>query len=244
MSKALRTLAIIPARGGSKGLPGKNKRILHGQPLVSWSLQFAQAMNVEGVVVTSDDQEILDLSRGIRNCIAITRPSELADDNMTDQPVLMHSLQTLEKLQNTTFDRVVMLQPTAPGRSLDEIRLALERHSSLPSPERSSIWSVAKVPAHFHASKQIVETSNGFTISRPSSLPPRRQDLNQTFIRSGDFYIIGRSALEDPYLAGDHLEILETRGPAINIDHIEDFHLAETLLAPKGQLLTRKEMVE
>lgn len=201
-------------------------------------------MNVEGVVVSSDDQDILDMSRGFTNCIAIARPAELAADNVTDQPVLLHSLKTLEKLQNSTFDRVVMLQPTAPGRSLDEISLALERHSSLPSPEKSSIWSVVKVPAHFHSSKQIVETSNGFTISRPLSLPPRRQDLSQTFVRSGDFYIIGCAALEDPYLAGDHLEILETRSPAINIDDIDDFHLAETLLAPKGKLLIRKEMVE
>lgn len=239
----MRTLAIIPARGGSKGLPGKNKRILHGQPLVAWSLQFAQAMNVESVVVTSDDHEILDLARGFRNCIAITRPSELSGDKVTDQPVLMHSLQTLEQLQNTTFDRVVMLQPTAPGRSLDEMSLALERHASLPSPSGACIWSVAKVPAHFHASKQVIETNNGYSISRPSSLPPRRQDLSQAFVRSGDFYIIGRAALEDPYLAGEHLEIFETRGPAINIDHIEDFHLAERLLTPKGQLLTRKEMV-
>ena len=243
MPRPLKTLAVIPARGGSKGLPGKNKRLLHGQPLVSWALAFAQALPVESIILSSDDREILDLARGLKKCIALTRPKELAADDVTDQPVLRHSLLAIEELQTTTFDRVVMLQPTAPGRSLNEVSLALELHAAMPRPERSSIWSAVKVPAHFHAGKQIFEASNSYSISRLTPLPPRRQDLNQAYVRSGDFYVIGRAALEDPYLAGDHLEIFETRGPAINIDAIEDFHLAETLLVPKGQMLIRKEMV-
>jgi CMP-N,N'-diacetyllegionaminic acid synthase len=237
----LKTLAIIPARGGSKGLPGKNKRKLHSRPLVSWALSTAAGLDIEGFALSSDDPEILSFASEFDSCTPITRPAELSADDVPDQPVLMHSLQVAENKTRIRFDRVILLQPTAPARSLEQITSALEIHSSLPQPERSSLWSVTRVPAHFNAAKQISLSSKGFVVPRPSRFPPRRQDLKATYIRSGEFYILGRLALEDPYLMGDYLEIFETPEPAINIDTLGDFQLAETLLKPKGSRLVRME---
>jgi CMP-N-acetylneuraminic acid synthetase len=132
-----RTLAIIPARRGSKRRPGKNTRSLAGKPLVLWTLDVALASaDIDEVLVTSDDQEVLDLARraGVRH--VIERPADLAGDDATTTDVILHSLETVATSGETSPpDVLCLLQPTSPLRTTEDIAAAFEtfkRHGGRP----------------------------------------------------------------------------------------------------------------
>jgi len=243
-ARIFQTLAVVPARGGSKGLPGKNKRLLHGKPLTWWTLSFCETFGFDKFTLSSDDEEILDFGKNFASCLALRRPEVYSSDTATDQDVLIHAVKEVKGVSGVEFDRVVMLQPTAPARDPALLRAALELHSRLPNPDASSVWSVSKVPEKHHWMKQIHKVNDTYSIRTESRQPPRRQDLTQAFIRSGDFYVIGREALEDPFLAGDRLEVMESAEPPINIDSVEDFFAAERLLSVSGSKLVRSVGVE
>jgi CMP-N-acetylneuraminic acid synthetase len=133
-----------------------------------------------------------------------------------------------------------MLQPTSPGRDLEEFKEAMLRHSNTLNPLTSSIWSVVPVPHQFHAHKQIVALPNLY-LNRENVKPPRRQNLPPSYVRNGDFYILGRHVLDDPYLAGKQLDVFQSKYPAINIDTAEDFRNAERLLTAEGLSLAKRE---
>lgn len=238
--KKSESLFVVPARGGSKGLPGKNKRNLHGKPLAWWTLSFCEALALGVGVISSDDEEILQLASEFDSCLPIRRPTELASDTADDQGVLLHALSVAELEFNRIFSRVVMLQPTSPGRRIADLQIGLQTHGSMRDPLKSSVWSAHKVPSKFHHLKQISLQGGEFSVPRPTKLPPRRQDLTPSYIRSGDFYVIGRDALADPYLMGDEMRIVEIVGELVNIDSLDDFRLAESVLDPRGGLLERR----
>ena len=238
--EAQSTLFVVPARGGSKGLPGKNKRNLHGKPLTWWTLSFCTKLGAGPCVLSSDDDEILDLAGQFESCLPLRRPSELATDKSDDQGVLSHALAETELALGQPFDRVVMLQPTSPGRRIDEVKAALRAHASMKVPLNSSVWAAHRVPDKYHHLKQIAVAGEMTSISRPTKLPPRRQDLSPSFVRAGDFYVIGRDALADPYLMGNEMAIMEISGGLVNIDTLDDFMAAEMTLHPRGGLLERR----
>lgn len=234
------TLCVVPARGGSKGLPGKNKRLLHGKPLVWWTLQFCEELKLGHFVLSSDDDEILALGSLFSECLPVKRPDHLASDTAGDQGVLQHSLESAESAYGCEFDRILFLQPTAPGREIESVESALNSHASLPHPRASSMWSVQKVPLKFHPEKQIRHFGGRYAVPRDLAVPPRRQDLSPTYVRTGDFYILGRDTISDPYLIGNELHIFELERESINIDSLADFERAETILDGSRALLCRK----
>jgi CMP-N-acetylneuraminic acid synthetase len=110
-------LALIPARGGSKGLPGKNIKPFFGTPLISWSIKSAlESEMVTRVVVSTDDPEIAEISRSAGAEIPFLRPAQLAQDETTDLPVFQHALNWLDKNEDYHPDYVVHLRPTSPFR--------------------------------------------------------------------------------------------------------------------------------
>ena len=244
VGETLSTLLVVPARGGSKGLPGKNKRNLLGRPLSWWTLSFCQELGAGPCVLSSDDDDILELASQFESCLPIRRPSDLASDTAGDQEVLLHALTAAEIAFGQTFQRVVMLQPTSPGRRVGDVHVALRAHASMKDPSNSSVWGAHQVPDKYHYLKQISLVDGVSSISRITRLPPRRQDLPPSFIRSGDFYVIGRDALADPYLMGHEMRIIELVGELLNIDTLEDFSKAEMTLHPRGDLLERRGEAE
>ncbi|MDA8796541.1 acylneuraminate cytidylyltransferase family protein [Aquiluna sp.] len=237
------TLCVVPARGGSKGLTGKNKRLFFGKPLVWWTLRFCEELELGNFVLSSDDEEILALGREFSGCLSVRRPKHLATDTAGDQGVILHSVDAAEYEYGREFDRVLFLQPTAPGREIEVVKSALRIHGSLPKPINSSMWSVQMSPLKFHPQKQISSLGGRYFVNRDGDTPPRRQDLHPTYIRTGDFYILGREAISDPFLVGSELHIFELQNETINIDTLEDFERAERLLDISGNLLTRKDIV-
>src|SRR5512134_3581554 len=113
-------LALIPARGGSKGIPRKNIRNFAGSPLIAWSIAAGlQANSVSRVIVSTDDEEIASVAREYGAEAPFMRPSDLAQDRTTDLPVFEHALKWLEDIEGYKPDIVIQLRPTSPLRPKD-----------------------------------------------------------------------------------------------------------------------------
>ncbi len=121
-----RVLAVVPARGGSKGLPGKNVRLLAGLPLIAHSIAAAALMpSVTRCVVTTDSAEIAAVARAHGGDVPFLRPAELAGDDTPMAPVLRHALASVEEQEGAAYDLVVLLDPTSPGRDPDRVEDAV-----------------------------------------------------------------------------------------------------------------------
>ena len=137
-------LAIIPARGGSKGLPGKNVRPLAGKPLLAWTLQAAQECPLlDRTILSSDDEEIMAVARRFGGEVPFVRPDHLASDTASSMEVILHALDTLPE----HYPWVVLLQPTSPLRRMEEIAASLEicQREGAPAcvtvtPAKSPLW--------------------------------------------------------------------------------------------------------
>jgi CMP-N-acetylneuraminic acid synthetase len=127
MKQKSNIIAIIPARGGSKGLPGKNILPLHGKPLIAWSIEAALAVDeISHVIVTTDDEEIAQVSRDYGTEVPFMRPSELATDTASGVDVVVHALKASQAHYEEEFDWVLLLQPTSPLRTSEDTRMAIQ----------------------------------------------------------------------------------------------------------------------
>jgi N-acylneuraminate cytidylyltransferase len=181
----MKVIAIIPARGGSKGIPRKNLVNFSGKPLMQWSIDAALKSNyITDVVVSSDDDEILSLAQLNKEVIVIKRPKELAQDNSKTAPVLTH---VLESLKEVKFDYLILLQPTSPLRTTEDIDLAFEK---LFNSEATSLISVCELEHHPYKSFKLDE--KGYlqgVINNDYPFYPR-QSLPKAYRANGAIYII------------------------------------------------------
>lgn len=176
-------LAIIPARGGSKGVPRKNVREVAGRPLIAWSIAAAKASRyVDRVILSSDDPEIISVSREWGCDVPFVRPAELATDHADSLQVVRHALGALGE----DFDLVVLLQPTSPMRLASDIDAALEALVtggattcvSVCEPDKSPFWTLTPRP-------------DGFIqpLFSADQMPSRRQDAPVVLALNGAVYV-------------------------------------------------------
>ena len=181
----MKVIAIIPARGGSKGIPRKNLVNFSGKPLMQWSIDAAlKSTYITDVVVSSDDDEILNVAQVHKRVLAIKRPKELAQDNSKTAPVLTH---VLESLKEVKYDYLILIQPTSPLRTAEDIDLAFEK---LLNSEATSLISVCELEHHPYKSFKLDE--NGYLqgiINNDYPFYPR-QSLPKTYRANGAIYII------------------------------------------------------
>ena len=227
-------LAVIPARGGSKGVPRKNIKPLGGKPLIAHTI--AAALSVfprQDVVVSTDDEEIAEVSEKYGASVPFIRPVELATDTATSEPVVRHALLHAEESHSTTYDAVLMLQPTSPLRTGEDINRALTLYAS---GEGDSVVSVIDVEGnHPFRMKRIVGNrlvnyvDQGFWDLRA------RQQLPRVYIRSGSIYLVDRNVfLQNKSLIGNEpLALVMDPSSSINIDSALDFSLAEMIVAER-----------
>lgn len=177
-----RVLALIPARGGSKGLPGKNIRPLAGRPLLAWTVQAAlDAAAPDSVVLSSDDEAIMAAGREAGCEVPFRRPAELATDTASSLDVVLHALDSLPG-----FDVVMLLQPTSPLRTAADIDAACERFVATGAPCCVSVAPVAQSPYWMY------RLGDGDTLQPLLALPEgatRRQDLPPVYALNGAIYI-------------------------------------------------------
>lgn len=227
-----RILAVIPARGGSKGLPGKNIRSLAGLPLIAHSIRLAKLCPaVSRVIVSTDSEEIASVAREHGAEIPFMRPKALACDDTPMWPVIRHALATLED-GISQFEYVLLLDPTSPGRLPDDITHALQKIEQHPhadgvvgasQPEFNPIWHCVVERDGFMA--DLFPDGAAFS---------RRQDTPQIYRINASLYLWRASFVrreeENWRKHGRHLihEIPESR--AIHIDDIHEFTKAELMI--------------
>ena len=223
-----KVLAIIPARAGSKGVVGKNKRKLAGIPLIEYSIRQAiSAQCVTDVCVSSDDQEILRLCEEYPIHI-VNRPAEIARDDSSVVDACKHAINQLKKAHNSTdFKAIVLLQPTSPFRTSEDIDSAIEKfkqNSNIP------LCSVSQCEDAHPARMYSME--GGCLISLfPDLARKRRQELPAIFHRNGALYIFSQAHLDSGELiAGKMQPYVMPPEKSINIDTELDFALAELVL--------------
>ena len=138
------TIAIIPARGGSKGIPRKNMRLMRGKPLIEYSIENALfCRGIDAVVVTSDSEEILAFASQFERVLCLDRPSDLAEDEVTLDPVIYDALIRAEAQFDIAFDTVVTLQATSPLLSVATLSAALQEFAEV---DCDSMVSVVNSP--------------------------------------------------------------------------------------------------
>ena len=182
-------VGLITARGGSKGLPGKNIRPLGGKPLIAWTISAAQrADSLVRVVVSTDDTEIADVAREYGAEVPFTRPAELAQDRSPHIDVVLHALDALASADGVVPDALVLLQPTSPFRTADDIDAAVRL-----AREKSAPAVVSVVETHDHPLLTRKKNADG---SLAPFVPcdiayPRRQDLPRAYALNGAIYLCG-----------------------------------------------------
>lgn len=218
------TIAIIPARGGSKGVPRKNVRLLAGKPLIAHSIEDAQESSlVDHVYVSTDDPEIATISVEYGAKI-IERPAELANDTASSESALIHGLQALEH-QNINPNLLVFLQCTSPIRTGVEIDQAIAK---LTAEQADSLVSVS--PSHRFLWEEVDGIAK--SINYDYRHRPRRQDMNPQYVENGSIYVFKPWVIKENQnrLGGKIALYVMSEMAAVEIDSEEDFKMIEFLM--------------
>lgn len=229
-------LGIITARGGSKGIPGKNIKELAGKPLISYTIEAAQKSGVfDRLILSTDDEKIAKVAKQYGCEVPFMRPAELATDTTPHNPVIQHALTWLGDNEKYEPDLVMILQPTAPLRTPRHIQEAVKL---MEASGADSVVGVAEIPSSFHPRWQFTIDDNNhlavFTGEPFSHIACRRQDLPKTYTRNGAIYLFKTELLSDsrePNFYGNHvMAYMMKPEESVNIDTMEDWKEAEKRL--------------
>ncbi len=227
----MNVLAIITARGGSKGIPRKNLALLAGKPLLSYTAEAAlAAQSLARVVLSTDDDEIAALGRQLGLDVPFMRPQELARDQTPTLPVLQDVVQKLEAAGDR-YDAICLLQPTSPLRTAADIDCCVAKMTEL---QVDSVITVLPVPPKYNPHWVYFADSAGqLRLSTGEEAPiPRRQELPPAYHRDGSIYIARRDTIMlRSTLFGQkiHGHVIDSQW-SVNIDEPADLLRAESLL--------------
>jgi N-acylneuraminate cytidylyltransferase len=218
-----RVVAVIPGRGGSKGVPGKNRRLLGGEPLIGWTVRAAKGCErIDHVVVTSDDAGILEAAAGADQ--HILRPAELAQDATPMLPVVLHALD-----QCGGADIVVLLQPTSPLRTSAQIDGVLDVLASSGAPGVVSVVQPGKSPYWMYRRDEGGRLVPLLSVEGAT----RRQDLPAAYALNGAIYAVQVSSLieEQAFVTSETLGYEMDIITSLDIDTEWDWIMVEAALA-------------
>ena len=225
----MRVLALIPARGGSKGLPRKNLLPLAGLPLIAHSIRVALESDATDVVVSTDDEEIAATARAYGAAVPFMRPASLAEDTTKTIDVVIHGLEAVESLRRVRYDAVLLLQPTSPLRQVEDVRAALRLYAD----ERAdSIISVFEWHSPHPFYMYWMNGNQPVPILAEAQGYHRRQDFPPVYVRNGAIYLTDRNILLNRQtFYGDRLRaVIMPASRSINIDQLDDLARAERML--------------
>lgn len=226
----MRVLGIIPARAGSKGVPGKNSKLLNGRPLLEYTAIAAKASEgLDDLIFSSEDEALRDLARSYGIKVLFERPDELARDHSGSVEVVLHAIGFMEA-QGEHFDAICLLQLTNPFRSAGFIDKAI---SKFKEDALDSLISVLPVPHEFnpHWVFEPNEMDHLVLSTGEASIIPRRQELPRAYYRDGSIYISSVEVLKQKHsFFGDRLGYIEADpGRHVNIDTVTDWKRAEEI---------------
>ena len=233
MSSVRPILAVIPARGGSKGLPGKNIRPFAGLPLIAHSIRLARLCpEIDRCIVSTDSEEIAEIALTQGGDVPFLRPAELAQDDTPMWPVLQLCLREIEQGGAMRFGSLLLLQPTSPGRIPQDVALAIRMLEE--DPAAAGIIAVSE--PSFNPRWVCVEEAGGYLryLVQPSTVHVRRQDVPPVYRVNGLLYLWRRDHVLNettPRLVDmPHRMLVVPEERAIDIDEPSDFKLAELLV--------------
>lgn len=219
----MKYLGVIPARSGSKGIKNKNKKLLKGKPLIQYSIEAALNSKIDSIVVSTDDEEIIEIAH-LYNLTVIKRPSKLAQDDTPTLPVLQHALAEV----NEAFDAVITLQPTSPLRTSHHINKAIELFESKDNAD--SLVSVVKVP-HNMIPESIMKKDGDFLIDYQSSNLFNRQKKPIYYARNGAaIYITKVNRLDFEVFGGNIVPFEMSSLESFDIDEEDDWTIVEKFI--------------
>jgi CMP-N-acetylneuraminic acid synthetase len=233
----LTLLGVVTARGGSKGIPGKNLKPLAGKPLIAYTIEAARQSGVfDRLILSTDDEAIAALARSIGCEVPFMRPAALAHDETIHFDVMKHAVEWMRDRAHYRPDLVMILQPTSPLRSADDIRAAVDLIAATGA---DSVVSVSEVPAHYNPMRTLRVDTNGFATLFVTGEPVRRrinrrQDMPPAWTMNGAIYLFRTQVLFDaaPSLYGDRTAAyVMPAHRGISIDDLEDWAFAERALA-------------
>ena len=225
-------LALIPARGGSKGIPGKNIKILAGKPMLAWTIEAAkQSKYIDRLILSSDDEKIMAVAEEYDCEVPFQRPDELAQDDTSGVAPILHALATLDE----TFDYVVLLQPTSPLRQTEDIDKCIEL---CVEKQAVSCVTVSEVKENPNLMFTIEEKQQLKRILCGSEKYNRRQDFPVYYTLNGAVYVMQCKWLqqEKKVISGETIASIMPRDRAVDIDELLDFIICEWLLSKKLNL--------
>ncbi len=224
-------LGVITARGGSKGIPGKNIKMLGDKPLIAYTIDVAKKSKlINHLIVSTDDVEIAEVCKKYGAEVPFMRPKELAADGTPHLPVMQHAIDFYEKAHNLTVDYVVILQPTSPFRTVDDLDGTIQK---LIDTKADSSVSLVQVPSSAHPIKmKKIEGDKVLAYSIPEEEGTRRQDLPTVYRRSGAVYAMRRDLImKDNRLYGDFVTgHVVPKERSVDIDYPLDWIEAEHML--------------
>ncbi len=222
----MRMLYLIPARGGSKGIPHKNIKLLNGMPLIQYSIDVARKLaSVNDICVSTDDEEIKAVAESCGLKVPFLRPDYLASDTSTTSDVIVHALDFYTQ-QGKNYDGVVLLQPTSPLRTVQNVKDCL----ALYTPDLEMVTTVKESSVSAVLCK---ETPEGYLEKVIGKTNVRRQDAEKLYEYNGAVYVINAKAVKEKGLGGFSRikKCVMAEENSIDIDTMMDWYFVEVLLA-------------
>ena len=225
-----RILGIIPARGGSKGIPRKNIRLLNGKPLIAYTFETArQASQITRCILTTDDPEIAEIAQEHEIDVPFMRPAHLATDEATTLEVVLHAISAIEEAEQSLYDIIVLLQPTTPLRIVDDITQSLTLIEQTNADSVVSFYQVEHGHPYYMYTLEDGQPQPLMQIPRHIT---RRQDFPPVYVRNGAIYATRRDILvESRSFYGEQVRAyVMPYKRSINIDSEIDLVMAEQIL--------------
>ena len=232
MYKDKKILAVVMARGGSKGIKYKNLKKINGHTLVAIAAKVLKKVKaIDKAIISSDNNRIINEAKKFDLQKIFKRPNFLSDDIVSDYDVIKHALISAEKFYKTNYDLVLMIQPTSPLRTVKHINDCIKLYFKKTT--TTSVWSISKADTKFHPMK-ILEIKKNILkyYDNKAAKIIARQQLDQKYFRNGICYVIDRKTiLNEKNLLGNKSVPYIMNDKVVNIDTIEDLELAKYYLS-------------
>lgn len=221
-----KVLAIIPARGGSKGVPRKNIKHLAGKPLIAWTIEVAKKSKyIDRLILSSENDGIIKVAKEYQCDVPFVRPSNLAKDETPGIDPILHAV---DKLPG--YDYVVLLQPTSPLRNESDIDLSIEK---LIQNDGSSVVTVTESEESPYWMYELGNDEKMTPILKIKDIPKRRQDIPKSYVLNGAVYVSTTEKLleEKAFLHKETIAQIMPRERSLDIDTEIDFRLCELMMS-------------
>ena len=229
MINGKKIIAVIPARGGSKGIKLKNLKRINGKSLIRITAEFVHKCKFFDYAALSTDHNKISQEARKYKINIVKRPKKLSGDKISDTKVLLHAIEQIEKFTKLNFDIVVMLHPTSPLRKINDVRNCIKM---LIKKKYDSVWTISKTDSKFHPDKQLQLKKN--KIKYYSKKGPNifyRQQLDQVYHRNSNAYVISKNFLKKKKtLFSKNTGSVIVKSKQISIDNLEDINFAKSLL--------------